>query len=121
MTSPSRKILISVIIALLILISGWFLYINYYKLPDILLPEILKDLAEIKEKQEVVHPISLKALMQKDFTGTDLTLGRVLASNSSYTRYYITYLSEGLKNFRHYECTQRHLAVSGFNFKPWLY
>ena len=40
-----------------------------------------------------IHPISLPALMQKEFDGQDLQLGRVLADNSAYTRYYITYKS----------------------------
>lgn len=43
------------------------------------------------------HPISLAALMQKDFNGYDFKVGQVLDSNSSYTRYYITYMSGNLK------------------------
>ena len=42
------------------------------------------------------HPVSLKALSQKNFNGRDLKLGQVLAQNSAYTRYYITYKSGDL-------------------------
>lgn len=40
-----------------------------------------------------VNPISLPYLMQKEFDGRDLKLVKVLAKNSAYTRYYITYKS----------------------------
>ncbi len=43
------------------------------------------------------HPVSLTALMQKEFTGGGFTVGQVLDDNSSYTRYYISYMSGGLK------------------------
>lgn len=43
-----------------------------------------------------VHPISLEALMQKDYDGHDFQLGRVLDDTSAYTRHYITYVSDGL-------------------------
>ncbi len=39
------------------------------------------------------HAVSLPALMQKEFDGRDLTLGKILSANESYTRYYITYKS----------------------------
>jgi dipeptidyl aminopeptidase/acylaminoacyl peptidase len=45
---------------------------------------------------EPPHPVSLQALMQKDFDGRDLKLGRVLARTSSYTRYFVTYQSGSL-------------------------
>lgn len=42
------------------------------------------------------HPVSLQAIAQKEFNGHDLTLGRILDDNASYTRYYITYKSGDL-------------------------
>jgi len=44
-------------------------------------------------EQKEIHPVSLQALMQKEFDGRDLTLGQVLNDNLAYTRYYITYKS----------------------------
>jgi uncharacterized protein len=44
----------------------------------------------------VTHPVSLPALMAKQFDGRDLRTGRVLARNSAYTRYFATYRSGGL-------------------------
>ncbi|MFA6973292.1 MAG: alpha/beta fold hydrolase [Parcubacteria group bacterium] len=43
------------------------------------------------------HPDSLPVLMAKDFQGHALQLEKVLDKNEAYTRYYITYRSEGLK------------------------
>lgn len=40
-----------------------------------------------------VNPVSLQAMMQKSYDGRGLSIGRVLARNSSYTRYFVTYRS----------------------------
>jgi uncharacterized protein len=42
------------------------------------------------------HPVSLPALMVKEFDGRDLRVGRILADNQFYTRHYITYASGDL-------------------------
>lgn len=42
------------------------------------------------------NPVSLQALMQKQFDGRDLTLGQVQAETATYTRYFITYKSGDL-------------------------
>lgn len=39
--------------------------------------------------------LSLENFAKKDFKGTDFKIGQVLDENSSYTRYYITYKSDG--------------------------
>jgi dipeptidyl aminopeptidase/acylaminoacyl peptidase len=44
-----------------------------------------------------VDPVSLPALMAKHYDGRDLRLGRVLARNDSYTRWFITYRSGALR------------------------
>lgn len=59
--------------------------------------------AEPAEQAEVVRteqpqvpqfrPVSLPVFAQRTFSGTDFTVGKVLAENSAYTRYYITYKS----------------------------
>lgn len=52
---------------------------------------------QAKEPQvEPPHPVSLQALSQKEFDGRNLELGQVLADNTAYTRYYITYKSGDL-------------------------
>ncbi|MGH2785897.1 MAG: alpha/beta hydrolase family protein [Actinomycetota bacterium] len=43
------------------------------------------------------HPVSLQALMEKEYDGRDLKVGRVLARTSAYTRYFVTYRSGSLK------------------------
>ena len=73
-----------------------------YKLPqkkllDEARPETVEQIEEGVEDADFggpeVHPVSLPYLMQKQFDGRDLTLGRILDDNSAYTRYYITYKS----------------------------
>jgi len=43
-----------------------------------------------------LHPVSIEAYMEKDFNGSDLQLGNILAQNEVYTRYSITYRSGNL-------------------------
>lgn len=52
---------------------------------------------KIYEKQKPVHPDSISAMSEKQYNGSDLKLENVLSENESYTRYSITYKSEGLK------------------------
>ena len=42
------------------------------------------------------HPATIPALAQKEYHGSDFRVGKVLAETTTYTRYYITYKSEGL-------------------------
>jgi len=52
---------------------------------------------EIREEGgENYHAVSVPAYINKEYDGRDLTLGRVLAETTSYTRYYITYKSGNL-------------------------
>jgi dipeptidyl aminopeptidase/acylaminoacyl peptidase len=44
----------------------------------------------------VSNEVSLPALMRRDFSGSDFELGTVLAENAAYTRYAISYQSDGL-------------------------
>lgn len=48
-------------------------------------------------EQEMPNPISIEAFIEKDFNGSEFTVGQILADNSAYTRYYITYKSGDLK------------------------
>ncbi|WP_419998822.1 alpha/beta hydrolase family protein [Streptomyces boninensis] len=45
----------------------------------------------------VNNPVSIPALIARKHTGSDLTFGKVLARNSAYTRYAITYRANGLR------------------------
>lgn len=42
------------------------------------------------------HPVSFPAMFKKDLNGSDFTVGRILARENTYTRYYITYKSGDL-------------------------
>ncbi|MGH2795083.1 MAG: alpha/beta hydrolase family protein, partial [Actinomycetota bacterium] len=43
------------------------------------------------------HPVSIQALIQKQYDGRNLKLGRVLTTTSSYTRYFVSYKSGNLR------------------------
>lgn len=49
--------------------------------------------ASSEDPQGEDNPLSLRNMMEEQYDGRDLTLGRVLEKNSSYTRYFITYKS----------------------------
>lgn len=53
-------------------------------------------LEKIDEKSDFVG-ISIQALMKKKFDGRNLRIENMLADNSHYTRYYITYMSGNLR------------------------
>lgn len=57
--------------------------------------EILDVLTEspVVKNTPTIDPVSLPALMAKEFNGRELKLGQIQDDNSAYTRYYITYKS----------------------------
>jgi len=80
-----------------LLLSGCFLFKNEQGQTTIVkapMPDGPISLEEILSgSQNEVTLSLLEAFAEKEFTGSELTLGRVLADNETYTRYYITYLS----------------------------
>jgi len=44
-----------------------------------------------------LHPLSIESMRQRQFPGSDITVEQTLAPGSNYNRYYVSYLSEGLK------------------------
>lgn len=62
-------------------------------------PEQPKEMTAEKNQPEklMAHPDAILKMAEKEFSGNDLKLERVLEDNSDYTRHYITYRSEGLK------------------------
>ena len=57
----------------------------------------LREGGEGSKDEGEIFPVSIQAMQRKDYDGRDLTLGKVLAENESYTRYYITYMSGQFK------------------------
>lgn len=46
---------------------------------------------------ETTHPLQIDALRARQYPGSDILIERVLEPGSNYNRYYVSYLSEGLK------------------------
>lgn len=44
-----------------------------------------------------LHPLSIESMRQREYPGSDIVIEETLASGSNYNRYYVSYLSEGLK------------------------
>lgn len=63
------------------------------------LQEINLEPVEILPEQKELpkHPDSISIMSEKEYNGSDLKLEKVLDKNEIYTRYFITYKSEGLK------------------------
>ncbi|MDP3954486.1 MAG: alpha/beta fold hydrolase [bacterium] len=59
-------------------------------------PVVIKDIkpATVRDGGETIHPVSLPALMTKEFHGGGLELREVLDDSSAYTKYFVTYKSE---------------------------
>jgi dipeptidyl aminopeptidase/acylaminoacyl peptidase len=56
----------------------------------------LSSSAPLTEGGPEIDPVSLIAFAEQEFNGRDFQVGRVLAENEAYTRYYITYTSGDL-------------------------
>ncbi len=46
---------------------------------------------------QMLHPLTIESMRQRDYPGSDLIIEETLAPGSNYNRYYVSYLSEGLK------------------------
>jgi dipeptidyl aminopeptidase/acylaminoacyl peptidase len=49
------------------------------------------------QRRRAPHPVSVAALIRTNYTGSRLRVGAVLAETGSYTRYAVTYRSQGLR------------------------
>lgn len=85
------------VIALILLIAGGYAYWRgqHAGVPFMAGDEEVR-IPETGTNEELVYGVSLEAFARQEFIGRNLTLGAVLAKNSAYTRYYITYESNGL-------------------------
>jgi|SRR6185369_9718404 len=92
-----KKLFISGCMLLCIGLGVYFFLIHKEKLPpelgNIPIPEAL---IPAKEWPTAHHPDTIPSLAEKEFTGDDLRLVRKLSENEIYTRYQISYTSEGL-------------------------
>ncbi|MDO8451287.1 MAG: alpha/beta fold hydrolase [bacterium] len=89
------------IFILLIVFTGIFFVIretNQPQNPTNLGNGIFEGEAEETEKQEP-HPLSIQALRDRQFNGSDLVVENVLVKSSSYTQSIVSYQSEGLKQY----------------------
>lgn len=48
-------------------------------------------------QQSELHPLTIAAMRQREYPGSDIVIEQTLAPGSNYNRYYVSYRSEGLK------------------------
>lgn len=95
-----------IVIILIIAVFGALVVVREFdqqiiQISDIVEQKVIQTPTIVENTENEVHeggptefdPVSLLALMEKDFDGRGLELGKVLERNSAYTRYYITYKS----------------------------
>lgn len=78
------------------ILAGFFIY-RSSRTENIFDGEMQKQAQTQQEQVPAQHPDSIPAMSEKAYQGSDLKLEKILAENESYTRYSITYKSEGLK------------------------
>lgn len=92
------KVLPALLFILILLIAGTFFIskdqISKTNSPD----EKLEDNLNFGENQEkVVHPLTIESLRKGEFPGSDLSFEQTLDQGVNYSRYLVSYKSEGLK------------------------
>ncbi|MBC7876692.1 MAG: alpha/beta fold hydrolase [Anaerolineales bacterium] len=65
----------------------------------ITLPSTTLYLRPPAEVSSTSHPLQIDAMRARDYPGSDVVIESVLDSGSNYNRYYVSYLSDGLKIF----------------------
>ena len=90
------RILFKLVILVSISLAAWFFIIDNNNLQVTILNNEPSDSEKVVDNKWSEYPISLPALMDQNFDGRDLVLGKVLDDNSVYARYYITYKSGSL-------------------------
>ena len=84
-----KKYLVILLVITAVVFTGWLVLSGSNKPSNV--PENRQSLSH--EGGPEIDPISLPALMAKEFDGRDLKLGQILEDNTVYTRYHITYKS----------------------------
>jgi dipeptidyl aminopeptidase/acylaminoacyl peptidase len=60
-------------------------------------PAIALSIAAPTSQQTELHPLTIESMRQREYPGSDIVIEQTLARGSNYNRYYVSYLSEGLK------------------------
>jgi fermentation-respiration switch protein FrsA (DUF1100 family) len=55
------------------------------------------DVAAALPQQQALHPLTIESMRQRAYPGSDIVVEQTLPVGSNYNRYYVSYLSEGLK------------------------
>lgn len=93
------KYIILILLALGLVWGALFLYKKLAKEPTEPIKETKIEKEEIAKepKYPTEHPDSIPRMSEKEYNGSDLKLEKILDDNPIYTRYSITYMSEGFK------------------------
>src|SRR5687767_864001 len=59
------------------------------------------------------HPLQIDAMRARDYPGSDIVVEQVLEPGGNYSRYYVSYLSDGLKIYALMTVPNRQKAATG--------
>ncbi len=62
----------------------------------------------------ILHPLEISALRARDYPGSDIVIEKVLDPGVNYSRYYVSYLSEGLKIYALMTVPNREKPATGW-------
>jgi len=92
------KLKVVILLSIVLLFVSFFLYQNN-KITKIVdgLPYINESFNEGGPGDESLHPLTIEALREGEYPGSDIVIEQVLTPGSNYQRYIASYKSEGLK------------------------
>lgn len=94
-TQTMKKSYYIIILSLATLFVAFLFLSNKKETPEYIVETKIENEVEIQPRKPEFTDDSIPVMAEKQFQGSDLKLGKILASNESYTRYAITYKSEG--------------------------
>lgn len=93
-----KKTFLFIIIFMSLVIVSIFFIMHKFPARNIVIENVSEEkIFEHKEEPAAPNPDSIPAMSEKEFLGSDLKLERIVSKNKYYTRWFITYKSEGFK------------------------
>lgn len=95
-----RRILLTSIILVVLLLSTWQVLSPRNNVSDTILQQTFKVFEQSGDKQTVSsNPLAIENLRKRSYESSQVTVEDTLSRNASYTVYRVSYLSDGLKIF----------------------
>lgn len=87
--------IVILILIIVVLAIGGFIYLQRNNSEE--LAQVQEAIKQLPDKIVPEPPLSIEYMRKQEYPGSDLVIEQTLSSGSSYKRYVVSYLSEGLK------------------------